>query len=72
MYSKIKVLYTIVKFCVKYANNRSSDIFSVHVGVIKCEALSPLLFSLYLNDLEIIALQITVNHYILKCYFCIC
>lgn len=59
MYSIIRALYTNVKCCVKYATI-FSKFFSVDTGVLPGEALSPLLFSLYLNDFEN---EFIVNNY---------
>jgi hypothetical protein len=44
-------LYSDAKSCVRW-ENRLSEFFSCNVGVRQGENLSPLLFSLYLNDLE--------------------
>lgn len=44
-------LYNEAKSCVKY-NNSISSLFNCNVGVRQGENLSPLLFSIFLNDLE--------------------
>ena len=44
-------LYNQAKSCVK-SNNQISDFFSCNVGVRQGENLSPILFSIFLNDLE--------------------
>ena len=46
----IKNLYTKTKSYIRY-NNQMSDLFSCNIGVRQGENLSPLLFSVYLNDL---------------------
>lgn len=51
IFQSILSLYKKVKSCVKYINN-FSEFFNVEQGVLKDEALSPLTFSLYLNDFE--------------------
>ena len=47
----IKNMYSAAKSCVR-VDNRLSDYFSCNVGVRQGENLSPLLFAIYLNDLE--------------------
>ena len=47
----IKNMYYDIKSCVS-VNNQTSKIFTCSTGVRRGENLSPLLFSLYLNDLE--------------------
>ena len=47
----IQNLYNGAKSCVRY-NNQLSDYFTCNVGVRQGENLSPLLFSIFLNDLE--------------------
>ncbi|MEW8542872.1 MAG: reverse transcriptase family protein, partial [Candidatus Thiodiazotropha sp.] len=47
----IKNMYDNIKSCVSI-NNQTSGYFSCNIGVRQGENLSPLLFSLYLNDLE--------------------
>ena len=51
LYDVIVNMYENVKSCVK-ANGSCGDYFACKVGVRQGENLSPLLFSLYLNDLE--------------------
>jgi hypothetical protein len=53
-YKVITVIYNIymeAKSCVR-SNNVISDVFSCNVGVRQGENLSPLLFAIFLNDLE--------------------
>ena len=52
MLTIIRSLYDKVKCCVKY-KGVLSDYFQSDVGLMQGETLSPLLFSLYVNDLEI-------------------
>jgi len=47
----IKSLYNNIKSRVKY-NNTLSEAFECHLGVFQGDSLSPLVFSLYVNDLE--------------------
>ena len=47
----VKSLYSDVKACVRYKNSMS-DFFSCTNGLMQGEALSPFLFSLYINDFE--------------------
>ena len=47
----IKNLYANAKSCVR-ANNNVSDFFQVNVGVRQGENLSPVLFALFLNDMN--------------------
>ena len=47
----IKGLYTNTKSCVR-SNNQTSSLFNCDMGVRQGDNLSPLLFSIYLNDLE--------------------
>ena len=44
-------LYAKAKSCVRY-NNQLSDFFSCNIGVRQGENLSPILFSIYLNDFQ--------------------
>ena len=52
MLTIIRSLYDKVKCCLKY-KGALSDYFKSDVGLMQGETLSPLLFSLYVNDLEI-------------------
>ena len=45
-------MYSGIKSCVIDSHNNASDYFESHVGVRQGECLSPLLFSLFLNDIE--------------------
>ena len=47
----IKSLYNDIKARVEY-NNTLSEAFECHLGVFQGDLLSPLIFSLYVNDLE--------------------
>ena len=47
----IRSLYDNVKCCVKY-NNEISDFFNCKNGLLQGEVLSPILFSMYVNDCE--------------------
>ena len=51
IYKVIFNLYKFTKTCIQ-SNNRLSEMFECNVGVRQGENLSPLLFSLYLNDLK--------------------
>ena len=51
LFDTVFSLYSHVKRCVKY-NSELSDFFDVERGVLQGEALSPMLFSMYLNDFE--------------------
>ena len=48
----IRSLYEKVKCCVKY-NNSISDFFNCNTGLFQGEVLSPILFSMYVNDMEL-------------------
>ena len=50
-YNVVKSMYRNVKSCVS-VNGERSDFFSCNIGVRQGENLSPLLFSIFLNDLE--------------------
>ena len=47
----IRNMYSNIKSCISNGNDRS-DYFTINCGVRQVENLSPILFSLYLNDLE--------------------
>ena len=51
LFNVIKNIYNNIKSCVQ-VNGQKSDYFSCYTGVRQGENLSPLLFALYLNDLE--------------------
>ena len=50
-YNVVRSMYRNVKSCVS-VNDKSSNFFSCNIGVRQGENLSPLLFSIFLNDLE--------------------
>ena len=52
MLDVIKSIYSVVKSQVKH-NNTLSDVFFSSIGVRQGECLSPFIFSIYLNDLEV-------------------
>ncbi|MES9881290.1 MAG: reverse transcriptase family protein [Sedimenticola sp.] len=56
----IKNMYNNIKSCV-LANGNKSSFFSCNIGVRQGENLSPLLFSLYLNDLELFLMSKDVS-----------
>lgn len=47
----IKSIYDSGKACVKL-NGQLSSYYDLHVGLMQGEALSPIMFSLFINDLE--------------------
>ena len=51
LFNVIRNIYNNIKSCVQ-ENGQKSDYFSCYTGVRQGENLSPLLFALYLNDLE--------------------
>ena len=51
LFNVIRNIYNNIKSCVQ-VNGQKSDYFSCYTGVRQGENLSPLLFALYLNDLE--------------------
>ena len=51
LFNVIRNIYTNINSCVQ-VNGQKSDYFSCYTGVRQWENLSPLLFALYLNDLE--------------------
>jgi len=48
----VKNMYTNIKSCISI-NGEHSDYFQCHQGLTQGEHLSPIMFSLYLNDLEL-------------------
>ena len=59
LFDLIKSIYSEVKLCVKNINT-FSDFFNSDVGLLQGEVLSPFLFSLFINDIEM-HLQQTLN-----------
>jgi hypothetical protein len=51
IFSVVKNMYSQAKSCVR-SNNQVSDLFHSQIGVRQGDNLSPLLFSIYINDLE--------------------
>ena len=51
MIAILKSIYSVVKSCVRYCGDLS-DFFDVSLGVKQDEPLSPLLFSLFINDVQ--------------------
>ena len=47
----IKLIYTTVKLCVKY-NKTFSQCFDSHIGLKQCDPSSPILFMLFVNDIQ--------------------
>ena len=52
-------MYNEVKLCVKHLNS-VSDVFNSNIGLLQGEITSPILFSLFLNDIEM-HLQQNIN-----------
>ncbi len=52
LFAVIRSLYNDVKSCVRHMNTLS-DFFSCEVGLMQGEIMSPFLFSMFLNDIEI-------------------
>lgn len=50
--SVIKSMYQQIRSCIKF-NNVCSDFYTCHKGLVQGEALSPLIFSLFVNDIEL-------------------
>ena len=62
--SLIRSLYEDVKLCVKHLNN-VSDLFDCNVGLLQGETMSPILFSLFVNDIELFLQQNTAHDFTL-------
>ena len=58
----VKNMYTNIKSCISI-NGEHSDYFQCHQGIRQGEHLSPIMFSLYLNDLE--------NYLSVNCAYCL-
>ena len=58
LFNVIRSLYNDVKLCVKHMNS-ISDLFDYNVGLLQGESLSPILFSLFVNDIELFLQQNT-------------
>ena len=58
IFNVIRPLYNDVKLCVKHMNS-ISDLFDYNVGLFQGESLSPILFSLFVNDIELFLQQNT-------------
>lgn len=58
LFQLIRSIYLDIKSCVKSMNSLS-DFFSSNIGLLQGEVLSPFLFSLFINDLEIYLQQNT-------------
>ena len=61
----IKSMYSKLKSCVK-VNNVCSEFFEVSVGLMQGESLSPILYSLYVNDMEIELIKQNYKSYELR------
>ena len=57
----IKCMYRQIKSCVKF-HGQYSDFYTCYKGLIQGEALSPLFFSLFVNDIETDQLQNIFSH----------
>ena len=44
-------MYSSIKSCVKIDKNTTTDLFPCNKGTRQCDGLSPVLFSLFMNDL---------------------
>ena len=60
LFSVIRTLYDEVKLCVKHMNS-VSDLYNCKVGLLQGETISPILFSLFVNDIELF-LQLNTSH----------
>ena len=61
----IKSMYSKLNACVRLDSNYS-DIFTYNVGLMQMESLSPLLYSLYVNDIEVELINQGCQSYELK------
>jgi hypothetical protein len=52
IFSVIRSMYNDIKICVKHLG-KLSDVFNSNVGLLQGEVTSPILFSLFLNDIEL-------------------
>ena len=60
LFSVIRSLYDEVKLCVKHTNS-VSELYNCDVGLLQGESLSPFLFSLFINDIELFLQQNTTE-----------
>ena len=61
----IKSMYSKLKCCVKF-NGHFSNFFTSNIGLTQSEYLSPLLYSFYVNDMEIELINSGCQTYELK------
>ncbi len=57
----LKSMYSNVRVYVRH-NSDVSDIYVCEKGLMQCEALSPFLFSLFVNDLELELMKCDATH----------
>ena len=60
LFSVIRTLYDEVKLCVKHMNS-VSDLYNCNVGLLQGKTISPILFSLFVNNIELF-LQLNTSH----------
>ena len=59
IFKVLKSLYSDIKLCVRHMNS-VSDFFASVIGLLQGEITSPILFSLFVNDIEL-SLQYNIN-----------